>query len=110
MVDALIEKDPVLAEMVRRLVANFNPDFIYLFGSRARGEATDDSDYDLMVVVPQASISFEDGNLRAYRLMYGLGASKDIVVLSRNDFERKQVVVCSLPATVTREGVLLYAA
>jgi predicted nucleotidyltransferase len=44
--------DPVLAEMVRRLVEVYRPERILLFGSIARGEAGPDSDYDLMVVVP----------------------------------------------------------
>jgi Integrase core domain/Nucleotidyltransferase domain len=44
--------DPILAEIVRRLIEALQPERIYLFGSRARGEAGADSDYDLMVVVP----------------------------------------------------------
>ncbi len=43
---------PVLKEIVRRLVEVYEPERIYLFGSVARGEATRDSDYDLMIVVP----------------------------------------------------------
>ena len=44
--------DPLLAEIVRRLVEAYQPERIYLFGSKARGDAGADSDYDLMVVVP----------------------------------------------------------
>ena len=40
-----------IAEMVRRIVAQFNPDKIILFGSHARGEAGPDSDVDLLVVM-----------------------------------------------------------
>ena len=35
---------------MRRLVEAFDPVAIYLFGSRARGESADDSDYDVMLV------------------------------------------------------------
>ncbi|HAM59033.1 MAG TPA: hypothetical protein DCQ64_27910 [Candidatus Rokubacteria bacterium] len=38
--------------MTRRLVATYRPERIFLFGSRARGTAGPDSDYDLLVVVP----------------------------------------------------------
>ena len=38
--------------MVRRLVDAYHPERVYLFGSVARGDAGPDSDYDLMVVVP----------------------------------------------------------
>ena len=44
--------NPVLQEIVRRLVDTYHPEKIYLFGSAARGETTPDSDYDLMVIVP----------------------------------------------------------
>ena len=44
--------DPVLAEVVRRLLEAYRPELIYLFGSVARGEAGPDSDYDLLLVVP----------------------------------------------------------
>ena len=44
--------DPVLTEMVNRLVEVCRPERIILFGSVARNEAGRDSDYDLMVVVP----------------------------------------------------------
>ena len=38
---------PVLDEMVRRIAAGFNPQRIILFGSHARWDSTEDSDYDL---------------------------------------------------------------
>src|ERR1700675_2792395 len=43
--------DPTLIEITRRLVETYRPERIYLFGSRARGSAGSDSDYDLLVVV-----------------------------------------------------------
>ncbi|HSO71206.1 MAG TPA: nucleotidyltransferase domain-containing protein [Thermodesulfobacteriota bacterium] len=42
--------------MVHRLVGNLQPEKIYLFGSRARSDATPESDYDLMVIVPTATL------------------------------------------------------
>ncbi|NIQ85536.1 MAG: nucleotidyltransferase domain-containing protein, partial [Acidobacteria bacterium] len=44
--------DPLLADVVRRLVDAYAPERIYLFGSSARGEAGPDSDYDLLLIVP----------------------------------------------------------
>jgi hypothetical protein len=46
---ALVANDPTLAEIVRRLVETFQPLRIYLFGSKARGDAGPDSDYDLLI-------------------------------------------------------------
>jgi len=106
----IVGQDPLLAEMLRRLVRAFDPDLVYLYGSRARGDATEDSDYDLMVVVRESDLPFQERWLKAFRLLCGMGVPKDVVVLTREEFEGKQSVVCSLPATVVREGKLLYAA
>lgn len=54
MTDAILDQDPTLEEIVGRLVAAFQPERIYLFGSTSRGDAGPDSDYDLMVVVESA--------------------------------------------------------
>ena len=51
-------EDPVLADIVRRLSALYHPERIYLFGSHARDEASRDSDYDLMVIVPDDALGF----------------------------------------------------
>lgn len=99
-----------LAEMVRRLVEALQPEAIYLFGSFARGEAGPHSDYDLLVVVRDSSLPGYERNQKAFRILCGVGASKDVVVLTRDQFERKLAVGSSLPATVVREGRILYAA
>ena len=48
-------QDPVLGTIVDRLVQIFRPDRIYLFGSAARGDGGPDSDYDLVIVVPDTT-------------------------------------------------------
>ncbi len=102
--------DPVLEEMVRRLREAFHPERIYLFGSRARGEADPDSDYDLLVVLRESPLPGYKRAQLAFRTLCGVGAPKDVIVLTRDEFQRKLTVVCSLPATVVREGKLIYAA
>ena len=59
---------------VRRLVAALRPERIYLFGSRARGDADQDSDFDLLVVVPEVVGSPYRLHQRAYDVLWGLGA------------------------------------
>ena len=82
---------------------------IYLFGSEARGEAGPDSDLDFCVVVADdAPVElFRDGGI--YSLLRGMGYPKDIVPWRRSDFDARAAHVrASLPATVVREGKLLY--
>jgi predicted nucleotidyltransferase len=102
--------DHIVTEIVSRLRTAFQPECIYLFGSRARGEAGPDSDYDLLMVLPSSSLPRYQRDQAAFRALAGLGISKDIVVLTRAEFDRQRLARTSLPATVEREGILLYAA
>jgi len=43
---------PKLAEVVQRLIEACAPERVYLFGSSAREDAGPDSDYDILLVVP----------------------------------------------------------
>ena len=45
----LLTIDPHLNRLVR-LLQNYEPEQIILFGSRARGEADEQSDYDVVVI------------------------------------------------------------
>lgn len=110
MTNPILDHDPKLREIVRRLVEALDPERIYLFGSRARGDAGLDSDYDVLVVVPQSDLPAHRRDQRAYRALKGLGVAKDVLVWTRQEFESRSAVVSSLPATVLREGQLLYAA
>ena len=101
-------KDAVLAEIVRRLAAELKPERIYLFGSRARGEATVHSDYDLLVVLPASDEPSYRVAQRAHGLLWDLGTAADILVWTREAFDRRLHLRASLPATVVREGSLLY--
>jgi predicted nucleotidyltransferase len=103
-------KNSVVQVMVERLVTALSPERIYLFGSHARGDAGPDSDYDLLVVIPTSPLPRYRRDQAAFEALLGVGAAKDVLVLTRDEFERQRLVVCSLPATVEREGVLLYAA
>ncbi len=104
-----LAQDPVLAEIVRRLVELLDPERIYLFGSRAPGRTGPDSDYDLMVVVPQLTEPGYRLAQRAHGVLWGLGAAADILVWSREAFDARLHLRASLPSTIVREGRLVHA-
>lgn len=109
MTDPILERDPKLAEIVRRLIEAFQPERIYLFGSMARGEAGPDSDYDLLIVVPDdAPPKLRDAGM-AYRVLWGVGSAVDAVVCRSGWFSERVHLKASLPGTVLREGKLLHA-
>ena len=64
-------RGPVLAEIVSNLVEAYEPLTIYLFGSKARGEAGPDSDYDLMVIVPDDATPERRRSRLAYERLSG---------------------------------------
>jgi predicted nucleotidyltransferase len=101
---------PVLAEIVTRVVRALEPERVYLFGSRARGDAGDDSDFDLLIVVPRSDLPGHARDRIALRSLRGLRVPIDAIVLTHDEFERKRHVASSLPGTIDREGKLLYAA
>jgi predicted nucleotidyltransferase len=105
---ALPTHDPVLDDITRRLVAAMHPERIYLFGSRARGENGADQDYDLLVVVASSDLPGYRRDQEAFQALAGIPASKDVIVLTREEFDRRRGIVCSLPATVEREGRLIH--
>jgi predicted nucleotidyltransferase len=103
-------KDQALAEIVRRLIAAYEPERIYLFGSRARGDSGTDSDYDLMVVVPDSAPPERMRSRLAYEALRGTGTAADVLVWSQEAFECRLHLRASLPSTVVSEGTLLYEA
>jgi Predicted nucleotidyltransferases len=104
-----LTRQEVVEEMTRRLVEFYRPVRIYLFGSAARGEEGPDSDLDFLVVVPD---DIPESLMRSgdvYSRLSGLGMPKDVIPWRRTDFEERAAYVrASLPATVVREGKLLY--
>lgn len=106
----ILDHDRPLAELVRRLVDAFQPERLYLFGSRGRNEAGPDSDYDLLMVLARLEQPAYRIAQQAHSLVWGLGISADILVSSREEFERRLPLKASLPAIVSRDGLLLHAA
>ena len=101
--------DPVLSEILHRLVKAFQPERIYLFGSKARSDAGPDSDYDLMIVVPDDAPLERRRSRLAYQALRGTRTAADVLVWTRAAFDSRLHLSASLPATIVREGKLLYA-
>jgi predicted nucleotidyltransferase len=100
----------LLDDAVRQIVAALSPERVYLFGSRARGDATAESDYDLLVVMPGEVAHAHVLEQRALDALRGVPLPVEVVVIGHDRFERYRSVASSLPATVEREGYLLYVA
>lgn len=98
----------VLDEMVRRLVAEFQPEQIILFGSHAWGEPDADSDVDLFVIVPDSDERPIERMHQAHHCLSGLDVLKDVLVKTRAEADRFRGVRASLEYKVFTEGRVLY--
>ena len=99
-----------LMRIIERLVAAYQPDRIYLFGSKAQGDYGPDSDFDLMVVVPDDAREDHKRSRLAYERLWSTGTAADVLVWTCGRFASRAHLRASLPGTILREGRLLYAA
>lgn len=99
----------ILEEIKNRLVTAYDPVAIYLFGSYAWGVPDDDSDLDILIVVEKSDEKSYKRPVRGYEALVGLGVSKDLIVHTKDEFDRSLANVHTLCAKVAKEGRLLYA-
>ena len=98
----------LLDEIVKRLTNALHPIRIYLFGSHATGNADQDSDVDLLIVVPDTNQSRHDLALKGRAHLRDLIIPMDLIVCTHSEIEKWQNVKCTLIYTVMRKGKLLY--
>lgn len=100
--------DPRLRRLVDAVVDGLHPRALYLFGSRAEGGATDDSDYDLMAVLPDDAPAELLDPVRAYKLGVDANVPADIIPVSLSTFLEYRGALYSLAGYVHARGQLLF--
>jgi predicted nucleotidyltransferase len=98
----------LIDEIARRLVDELHPEQIILFGSHAWGTPTEDSDIDLVVIMPDDAGPPAEVDFRARTALWDLGIAKDILVMTRSRLNRYGRVVASLERKILDEGIILY--
>ena len=94
-------------EMVRRTVAQFDPDRIVLFGSYARGNPTWDSDADLLIVMP-VNGSRRERRLQIRMALHDIRFPKDILVATPREWYVQRNIPGTIVWSARHEGVILY--
>ena len=87
----LISGDEFHRKVVDAIVRSANPEKVFLFGSSARGDATADSDLDLLIVDSCAfgpAHSRSEVIQRIREALSELQVSKDILVFSPEEFAK----------------------
>src|SRR2546425_11424120 len=98
----------LLETATQRQVAEFQPEQVWLYGSHAWGKPHDDSDVDLLVVVPHSDETPIRRSQRAHRCLRGLRMPKDVLVETRREVDRGKAVATSLENEILRHGRRLY--
>lgn|SRR6266853_190421 len=98
----------LLQTVTQRLVAEFQPEQIWLFGSHAWGTPTEDSDVDLMVVVRESGERSIRRMQRAHHCLGDLDMSKDVFVQTRAEFDRYRHLRASIQHHILQSGRKLY--
>lgn len=101
-------EEAALSFLIGRLRSALRPEAIFLFGSRASGAARPDSDFDLLVVLPDGDGGPPD-YFAAYAPIAGCGVGVDIVPCRVTDFEADRHRPGTIAYAADREGCLLYA-
>lgn len=96
-----------LDRLLTRIKAAYKPEQIWLFGSRARRTAHADSDWDLLVVVPDETDEEALDPVYAWRLQKGSGVYADVIPCLARDFHESRDVVNNLCYVATHEGFRL---
>lgn len=97
-----------LTPLLSRLVERYRPEQIWLFGSRARGDATADSDWDLLVALPDDADDQEFDPVWPWRLRRELKIRADIVLCTMRDVSEDFSTPNTLFFEVAKEGVRIY--
>ena len=106
----LTESDQRTAEELRaRLLAHREGRIrrVILYGSRARGTASPDSDFDLLVVEAEP-VSKREEIQRLRRAVHDLPYPVDVWVMGEREFEETKDIIGGLVYPAHKYGVVLY--
>ena len=101
------QTDPLLPKIIASLKIELNPTRLFLYGSRATGDARPNSDYDFVAVIPE----FDSKNRYALmtklssKLWQELDAEIQVWVYSQTEFDDWKDEFSSVPEMALNTGI-----
>ena len=102
------ERFRVPEDLLRRVVARLDPRRVIVFGSHARGDATPESDWDLLIVMDDDAPAERLDWRGLHEARRGFRGAVDLIPCRDSDFRERVDVVGSLPWIAATEGVVVY--
>ena len=96
-----------IEEISKKIAERFHPEKIILFGSYARGDATENSDLDLLIV-SRTNLPRPKRSAPIYSFLREYTFSKDILVYTPEETEEYRELPGALMRRALREGIVLY--
>ncbi|MDR1871248.1 MAG: nucleotidyltransferase domain-containing protein [Deltaproteobacteria bacterium] len=104
-----IDEKAIIDKFVSVIVSAFSPEKIILFGSRARGDHTADSDYDILVImkhlVDKIGLTIQ---LYSEIIHTDLPKNVDFLAISSARYEELKTSVAFIYKTIDEEGKVIY--
>jgi predicted nucleotidyltransferase len=94
-------------EVTRRIVETAHPHRIILYGSRGRGMARSDSDWDILVIA-DSNLPRHRRAAQLYGVLRDMPADVDILVYTPDELSEWGEVPQAFVTTAAREGKVLY--
>ena len=93
--------------VVEKIVSDFQPQKIILFGSYVNGQPTKDSDLDLLII-KDSDIPKIERNRRVRRLLKDLYFPVDVFVKTQQEYDRYKDIVGTVVYSADKYGKAIY--
>jgi uncharacterized protein len=97
-----------IQRLLDRIISRWHPRQVWLFGSRARGDSTPDSDWDLFVVIDDTADETELDPGIGRRLRRACGVRADVIPWRAGEFTEFRMTPNTLAYSVAHEGILVH--
>jgi predicted nucleotidyltransferase len=101
--------EKTLQGIVERIVAVARPSRVILFGSYGRGDASPESDLDILVITPQLANPYDEV-VRLRKAVGNVGIDVDVLAYSEGEYERRSQVPGTVLYWARKEGRAVYEA
>ena len=101
--------EKIIEKVKTILIKTYNPKEIYIFGSYAWGNPSEESDLDLLIIVDESNEPRHKRPVEGYLALFDLGIPKDLLIYTKDEFDDAASKTWTLAGRVKKEGKRIYA-